>query len=99
MGSLRSLVTVEGDPAIDCSLGLYAFFLSLQIDTFILQGPPQALDEDVVYAAPLAVHRDPVPACFSRSIQAKEVNAPWTPHGLSRSEAGRVDFWRRMMLP
>ena len=33
-----------------------------QVDPFVLHGPPQALDEDVVVAAPAAVHadRDPV---------------------------------------
>src|SRR5215472_19211124 len=33
-----------------------------QIDPFVLDGPPQALDEDVGVAAPAAVHadRDPV---------------------------------------
>lgn len=31
----------------------------VQIDAFILQGRPEAFDEYVVEAAPLAVHRDP----------------------------------------
>jgi len=33
-----------------------------QVDPFVLHGPPQALDEDVVVAAPASVHadRDPV---------------------------------------
>src|SRR5260221_14712462 len=29
-----------------------------QVDPFVLHGPPQALDEDVVVAAPAAVHAD-----------------------------------------
>src|SRR6478752_8269960 len=29
-----------------------------QIDPFVLHGPPQALDKDVVVAAPAAVHAD-----------------------------------------
>src|SRR5689334_23724783 len=29
-----------------------------QVDPFVLHGPPQALDEDVVIAAPASVHAD-----------------------------------------
>ena len=29
-----------------------------QVDSFVLHGPPQALDEDVVMAAPAPVHAD-----------------------------------------
>src|SRR5437868_3717302 len=29
-----------------------------QVDPFVLHGPPQALDEDVVVAAPASVHAD-----------------------------------------
>jgi hypothetical protein len=49
---------VEGDPAPDACLGLRSAFPSVQLDAFILQGSPEAPDEDVVEAAPLAVHRD-----------------------------------------
>ena len=31
----------------------------MQVDAFILQGSPEALDEDVVDTASFAVHRDP----------------------------------------
>src|SRR5580692_10644869 len=33
-----------------------------QVDPFVLHGPPQALDEDVVVAAPASVHADLDPA-------------------------------------
>src|SRR5260370_39484322 len=33
-----------------------------QVDPFVLHGPPQALDEDVVVAAPAAIHADLDPA-------------------------------------
>ena len=59
MGSVWALVVVEGDPSPDASLGLRSGFPGVQVDAFILQGPPQAFDEDVVQAAPLAVHRYP----------------------------------------
>src|SRR5215468_4164162 len=44
-------------------LGKAAFLLDAigswaQIDPFVLHGPPQALDKDVVVAAPASVHAD-----------------------------------------
>ena len=59
MGGVRPLVVVEGDPTTDGCLGLRAGLPGVQVDAFILERPPQALDEDVVEAAALAVHRDP----------------------------------------
>ena len=59
MGSVLALVVVEGDPAPDADPSLRSSFPSVQIDAFILQGPPEAFDEDVVETAPFAVHRDP----------------------------------------
>lgn len=59
MGGVGPLVVVEGDPPTDAILGLRAGLPSVQIDALILQGPPEAFDEDVVDAAPFAVHRDP----------------------------------------
>jgi hypothetical protein len=59
MGSVWAMVVVEGDPASDACLGLRSGFPGVQIDAFILQGPPQALDEDAVQAPALDVHRDP----------------------------------------
>lgn len=59
MGSVWAMVVVEGDPATDASLSLRAGLPRMQINAFILQGPPEAFDEDVVEAAPFTVHRDP----------------------------------------
>ena len=59
MGSVRALVVVEGDPASNAEPSLRPGFPGVQIDAFILQGPPPPLNEDVVHAAPFAVHRDP----------------------------------------
>jgi hypothetical protein len=47
------MVVVEGDPAPNADLGLRPGFPGVQVDEFILQGPPEAFDEDVVEAAPL----------------------------------------------
>lgn len=58
MGGVWPLVIVECDPASDGGLGLRSGFPSMQIDAFILQGPPEALDEDVVDTAPFPIHRD-----------------------------------------
>ena len=77
MGSVWAKVVVEGDPAPDASPGLRSGFPGVQVDAFILQGPPEAFDEDVVEAAPLAVHRDPgadplqpVGPCEGRELRA-----------------------------
>ncbi len=58
MGGVRPLVIVKGDPFCHAGFGLRSCLPSVQIDTFILQGPSQALDEDVVEATALTVHRD-----------------------------------------
>ncbi len=56
MGSVWVMVVVEDDPAPDVDPCLRAGLPSVQVDGFILQGPPQAFDEDVVEATPFAVH-------------------------------------------
>ena len=56
MGGVGSPMIIEGNPLADGSLGLRPCFPSVQVDAFILEGPPEAFDEDVVDAAPLAVH-------------------------------------------
>ena len=58
-GLVWAMVVVEGDPAPDASPCLRTVLPGVQIDAFIFQGPPETLDEDVVEAAALAVHRDP----------------------------------------
>lgn len=59
MGGVGPLVVVESDPPPDAGSSLRDGLPSVQIDAFILQGSPEVLDEDVVEAAPLAVHRAP----------------------------------------
>src|SRR6478735_1181569 len=48
-----------------------------QVDPFVLHGPPQALDEDVVMAAPASVHadRDPVIPQYLGELLAGELRA------------------------
>lgn len=58
MGGVEPLVVLEGDPALDASLGLCAGFPSAQIDAFILQRPPATFNEDVVEVSGFAVHGD-----------------------------------------
>lgn len=58
MGGVGPLLVLEGDPAPDVGSGLRSGFPNVQADAFIFQGSPESLDEDVVNAAPLAVHRD-----------------------------------------
>lgn len=50
MGSLRALMAVEVDPAPDAGLGLRSCLPGGQVDTFIIQGRPEPLDEDVIDA-------------------------------------------------
>jgi hypothetical protein len=52
MGSVRALVVVKGDPAPDAAPCLPPGLKSVRADAFILEGPPQTLDEDVNDAAP-----------------------------------------------
>src|SRR6478672_7712368 len=49
-----------------------------QVDPFMLHGPPQALDEDVVVATPASVHadRDPVIPQHLGKLVAGELRAP-----------------------
>ena len=54
MGSVWAMVVVEGDPATDASPRLRAGLPGVLVDAFILQGPPETLDENVVEAAPLS---------------------------------------------
>ena len=56
MGGVGPLVVVESDPAPDTGLGLRAGFPGVQIDAFVFQGSPKALDEDVVQRPGFAVH-------------------------------------------
>ena len=58
------LVVVEGDPAPDAGLGLRSAVPGGQADAFIFQGSPEALDDDVVEAAPFAVHCYPAARPF-----------------------------------
>ena len=44
MGGVGPQVVVEGDPASDTGVGLRAGFPGVEIDAFILQGPPEAFD-------------------------------------------------------
>jgi hypothetical protein len=55
MGGVRPLVVVKGDPQPDTCLGLRSGFPGVEVNAFVLQGPPKAFDEDVVEAAALAV--------------------------------------------
>ena len=58
MGGVGPLVVVEGDPASDARLGLRPGFPSVQVNTFILQRPPETLDKDVVQVSGFAIHGD-----------------------------------------
>src|ERR1700731_2933128 len=58
-----------------------------QVDPFVVHGPPQALDEDVVMAAPASVHadRDLVIPQYLGELLAGELRAPRFREGRLRS--------------
>jgi len=88
MGSMWAMVVVEGDPPPDAGSCLRAGLPSVQVDAFILQGPPKALDEGVVETAPLSVHRDPGADPF-QSVgpgKGRELAALVGIHDLGRAE-------------
>lgn len=53
---------VEGHPFSDHPSGLEAIGDFFEIDRFLLERPPQTLDEDVVHASTAPIHRDAHPA-------------------------------------
>ena len=55
VGGVRPLVVLESDTTTDACLSLRVGFSGVQLDAFILHRPQQALEKDVVEAAPLAV--------------------------------------------
>ena len=54
----RAAVIVELHPVADTRAGLRPGLPSVEMDALIFQGSPQALNEDVVQIAALAIHRD-----------------------------------------
>jgi hypothetical protein len=89
MVSVRALVVVKGDPAPDTDPSLRSGLPSVEMDAFILEGPPHALDEDVVDAAPFAVHRGPGANPFQPVSldEGRELAALIRVHDLRWSEA------------
>ena len=70
---------VELHPATDHALRLKAVRQVVEVDGFVLQRTPQALDEHVVHAPAPAIHRALRPDASTRSVNARLVNcAPWS---------------------
>src|SRR5260370_18763546 len=55
---MLALLIVEAEPGADAGFGLGDRRIGVEIDFLVFQAAPQPLDEDVVHAAPLAVHAD-----------------------------------------
>ena len=55
---VKTGLVVESDPFADAGFGLAAVAVALEIDVFVLERPPQPLDEDIVHPAPAPIHRD-----------------------------------------
>ena len=58
MGGVRAFGVVIGQPLSDARLCLGASFEGMQINAFVLQRPPEALNHSIVDPAPLTVHAD-----------------------------------------
>ena len=57
-GAVRAVVIVEADEAFEVGVGLDLGLVAFEIDLIVFDGPPEPLDEDVVEAAPLSIHRE-----------------------------------------
>jgi hypothetical protein len=81
-------MVVKGDPAPDADPSLRPGFPSVEINAFILQGPPQTLNEDVVDAASFAAHRDPAADPFQQvgPGEGRELRPLIGVHDLRRAE-------------
>ena len=88
MGGVGLLVVVEDDPAPDPGLGFRSSFPSVQIDAFMLQGPPEAFDEDAVDAPAHAIYRKPGADPFHsvRPRDGRELAALIGGHDLGQAE-------------
>ena len=59
MGRVRSFLDVVAPPRTDGLASLRSVLEVVQVDTLVLEGAPQTLDEDVVHPPTFAGHRDP----------------------------------------
>ena len=55
---MRATAVVEAEIAADPGTGFRDAGVSPQVDLLVFDGPPQALDEDIVAPGPLAIHAD-----------------------------------------
>src|ERR1700693_956221 len=55
---MLALVIVEAKPGANAGLGLGDRHIVMEVYVLVFEAPPQSLDEDVVHAAPLAIHAD-----------------------------------------
>lgn len=50
------LSVVKPDPVVDDAFGLEAVLQFVQIDSLLLEGPPEPFDEDIVEVSSSAIH-------------------------------------------
>ena len=55
---MRATAVVEGQIAADPGTGFRDAGIGPQVDLLVFDGPPEALDEDIVAPGPLAIHTD-----------------------------------------
>src|SRR5467141_504646 len=78
MALMLALLVVENQPSPDAGLSRGDGAIGMQVNLLVFETAPQPLDEDVVHAAPLAIHanRDLVPAQHAGEVVAGELAAP-----------------------
>ena len=77
MALMLALLVVENQPSPDAGLSRGDVAIGMQVNLFVFEAAPQPLDEDVVHAAPLAIHanRDLVPPQHAGEVVAGELAA------------------------
>jgi hypothetical protein len=81
---MLAFVIVEAEAGANAGLGLGDRRIGIEVDFLIFEAPLHSLDEDVVHAAPLAIHADVISWRFKVPVKSSLVN--WLPP-LSRGQA------------
>src|SRR5882762_5788213 len=77
MALMLALLVVENQPSPDAGLSRSDVAIGMQVNLLVFEAAPQPLDEDVVHAAPLAIHanRDLVPPQHAGEVVAGKLAA------------------------
>ena len=73
---MKALCVVKVDPSGNAGLGFVPVGIVLQIDVLVFQGPPKALDEDIVHPASSVTHRPTAADAASGCMIRRKRNGP-----------------------